>query len=269
VPRLVQAVDDVDFELEVKFEADLSQQYQLEGVLIGQDENDVLRLEFLHDGANLVVFAASFVDGAADVKYYSAIAKSDPLYMRVTRVGDQWTQWYSYDGVTWTAMPSFTHAITVADVSVYVGNEVAANTVAVDFVYNTAVPGVGDVAQQTLTVNSVGNGVVSKAPDKAAYLCGETVTLTATADPGWVFTGWSGDLTGSNNPETLTMTGDKTVTANFALNSASAIESDSFNVYAFSTPSSLNAAKDDEEPAHTAIIDYFYYAAAPGAGDAS
>ena len=37
-------------------------------------------------------------------------------------------------------------------------------------------------------------------------------------DPGYHFTGWSGDLSGTNNPENITMDSDKTVTATFALN---------------------------------------------------
>jgi uncharacterized repeat protein (TIGR02543 family) len=41
------------------------------------------------------------------------------------------------------------------------------------------------------------------------------VTLTATADAGWTFSNWTGDLTGSTNPDTITMDGNKTVTATF------------------------------------------------------
>lgn len=41
------------------------------------------------------------------------------------------------------------------------------------------------------------------------------VTITATPAPGYAFSGWSGNATGSANPLTVTMTGDKTITANF------------------------------------------------------
>ena len=41
------------------------------------------------------------------------------------------------------------------------------------------------------------------------------VTLTADADPGWTFSAWSGDLEGTSNPATITIDGDKTVTAIF------------------------------------------------------
>jgi len=43
------------------------------------------------------------------------------------------------------------------------------------------------------------------------------VQLTATANPGWTFSGWSGDLTSSTNPDSITMNGDKFVTANFII----------------------------------------------------
>jgi hypothetical protein len=41
------------------------------------------------------------------------------------------------------------------------------------------------------------------------------VTLTATANGGFSFLAWSGAAAGSANPTTLTMSGDKNVTANF------------------------------------------------------
>jgi uncharacterized repeat protein (TIGR02543 family) len=71
--------------------------------------------------------------------------------------------------------------------------------------------------EYTLTANVVGNGAVAKNPDQATYHYGDEVELTATADPGWTFSGWSGDASGSANPTTVTMDADKTVTAHFAL----------------------------------------------------
>ena len=42
------------------------------------------------------------------------------------------------------------------------------------------------------------------------------MTLTANPSSGYEFTGWGGDLGGTTNPTTITMDGDKTVTAAFA-----------------------------------------------------
>jgi uncharacterized repeat protein (TIGR02543 family) len=73
-----------------------------------------------------------------------------------------------------------------------------------------------EITQHTLDVTTVGNGWVSIDPDQAEYDLGQLVTMTATADPGWVFTGWSDDLSGISNSTTLTITGDHQITAIFA-----------------------------------------------------
>ena len=67
----------------------------------------------------------------------------------------------------------------------------------------------------TLTVNVTGNGSVDLDPAGGSYTYGETVDLTANADPGWTFDHWTGDLSGSTNPESLYMDGPKSVTAVF------------------------------------------------------
>lgn len=68
----------------------------------------------------------------------------------------------------------------------------------------------------TLTLSAV-NGTVTATPVKANYTHGETVTLQAVPNTGYHFTEWTGDLTSSSNPTTVTMDGDKTVTANFTV----------------------------------------------------
>jgi len=73
------------------------------------------------------------------------------------------------------------------------------------------------VTAYTLTVNTEGPGNVTLDPSGGSYTEGQTVTLTAAAsEVGWVFEGWSGDLSGSNSPDTITMDGDKIVTAIFS-----------------------------------------------------
>ncbi len=59
-----------------------------------------------------------------------------------------------------------------------------------------------------------GNGSVVQSGN-GTYNYGETVTITATPDPGWAFSYWSGDVTGSNNPITITMDGNKRIHAHF------------------------------------------------------
>lgn len=67
----------------------------------------------------------------------------------------------------------------------------------------------------TLAVNPVNGGTVAADPLKTKYIYGELVTLTATPAPGWTFTGWEGDATGADNPLTITISGNTSITANF------------------------------------------------------
>ena len=68
----------------------------------------------------------------------------------------------------------------------------------------------------TLTAGT-GSGTIDKSPNQATYSPGSAVTLTAIASVGSVFTGWSGGLTGSTNPVSITINGNTTVTANFTI----------------------------------------------------
>jgi hypothetical protein len=68
-----------------------------------------------------------------------------------------------------------------------------------------------------LTVNIVGNGLVTPTVGTHDYISGTVVPITATANTGSIFAGWSGALSGSVNPTSITMTGNKTVTATFNL----------------------------------------------------
>ena len=226
VPRIMQSVDDTDFELEVKFDSGVSLTYQQQGVLIEEDDNNVLRLEFLGRDSKTHIFAAKAEDGISSNigGWGRQIADGNvaPLYMRVKRVGDQWTQSYSFDKISWTPYVTFTHTISVTAAGVYVGNGTEggispSHTAAIDYFYNTANPGPGDVNENALTLalEIVGSGTVAKDPDQTPYACGEVVTLTATANPSWSFTGWDGDLSGSDNPETLIMDDHKVITATF------------------------------------------------------
>ena len=56
---------------------------------------------------------------------------------------------------------------------------------------------------------------MTKNPDQPTYTFGTNVTLTALPDSGWMFDSWSGDVTGSENPTTITITGNMQVTASF------------------------------------------------------
>ena len=79
-----------------------------------------------------------------------------------------------------------------------------------DLTINTSSP----PTYYTLTTSIVGSGTVTP-PSGSIYLAGTVVPVEATPDPGWQFDSWSGALTGDENPTTITMDDDKTITATF------------------------------------------------------
>lgn len=70
-----------------------------------------------------------------------------------------------------------------------------------------------------LTVTVSGNGAVTNSLFGTTYqTVGSSVTISATAGTGYNFTGWTGAVTSSSNPLTLTITSTTSIQANFASN---------------------------------------------------
>lgn len=217
-PRLMQAVNNVDFELETKFASDVRRQYQIQGMLIEQDSENFLRFDFDHDGNSPKLLAMSYVNGAPTTLRYDAITGSAPWYMRVNRTGDLWTLLYSTDGLNWTTGVTVTRSLIPTQAGIFVGNAGGnpAHTAIVDYFFETSAPITPEDGKPIgLTTTVVGGGQISKTPEQSSYGCNTEVELQATAAAGWVFSGWSGAITGDQNPAKLTIDSQKIVTATF------------------------------------------------------
>ncbi|MFW5813321.1 MAG: InlB B-repeat-containing protein, partial [Fibrobacterota bacterium] len=77
----------------------------------------------------------------------------------------------------------------------------------------------GDEFYLLSNVSPSGAGTVTREPDNSYYEPDASVQLTATANSGWKFVGWDGDASGSESSTSVTMSEDRTVTANFELES--------------------------------------------------
>ncbi|MEK9137388.1 MAG: immunoglobulin domain-containing protein, partial [Bacteroidota bacterium] len=169
-PRIMQPANNTDLEIEVKFQSTMSAAFQMQGVIVQQDANNFLRFDFYHDGTSTHIFAASFVGGTATARNDAVITGGNPLWLRVKRQGNQWTESYSTDGTNFTAAVSFNHTLTVSSVGPFIGNvggTPPAFTGLVDYFFNTASPIVPE------------DGLV--APTITTHPANQTVTVGQTA----------------------------------------------------------------------------------------
>ena len=87
-------------------------------------------------------------------------------------------------------------------------NVIAAHTISASF----------SQIMYTLTTSVTGRGGIGLNPAGGVYPAGTVVTCSLIFEPGWGFTNWDGDLHGANNPETITMNSNKSITAVFIAN---------------------------------------------------
>jgi len=98
------------------------------------------------------------------------------------------------------------------------GSTQPAHTISLNSFPLTDVAAIITAYQVTMAASPAAGGSVSvdvQSPD-GFYQAGVTLNLTATPNPGYMFTGWSGPLTGTANPAPLVLAGPGTITANFA-----------------------------------------------------
>jgi hypothetical protein len=131
---------------------------------------------------------------------------SGPVGTQVTITGNNFagTTNVAFNGTSSTSFAATSNTQILASVpagastgTIRVTNAAGSATSASNFTVTTA------PTQYTLVATTAGSGSVDLNPAGGVYGAGTVVTLTATAASGWQFSGWSGDLTGSNNPATI------------------------------------------------------------------
>jgi len=148
--RLMQPAPDKDFQVEVKFDSQVAQRYQDQGIMVEQSGTNWLRFDVYSNGTEVKMYAASIVDGITDVKVDKTItppSAGESIYLLVTRTDDDWDFSYSFDGTNYNSVITFSHALTVNAIGPYAGNyslpatdPIPAFTALVDYFHNTAAP---------------------------------------------------------------------------------------------------------------------------------
>lgn len=214
--RVMQYAANGDFTAVVKFDSvlDPANKYQMQGLLVQQDNNNFIRFDFYSDGSKLNVYYVAVKNNVV-TQQESKVLSNNMSFMRIKRVGNEWTQEYSSNGSSWqTNTATFTEVLAVSQVGIFGGNQTSnkAHTVLADYFFNAESP-IANEDALGLTINKTGQGSVKVTP--ATYKCGQTVTLEALPKAGWLFTNWSGDITGSQNPRSFTYEVGMEITAVF------------------------------------------------------
>ena len=120
-----------------------------------------------------------------------------------------WSAYYTDPGYSLVASPT-------SEWIQYEANLSTSNTVFTPTLYDVTI-WYSQSPPYGLTVNVVGQGTVSL-NNTGPYQLGDVVQLNALPATGWSFASWSDNLTGSTNPNTITITGNMIVTATFTRN---------------------------------------------------
>ncbi|AUC13900.1 hypothetical protein BTO06_01460 [Tenacibaculum sp. SZ-18] len=116
-------------------------------------------------------------------------------------------------------------------------------------IFNTTVDlgvyelGAGTPGVFTLSKNAT-NGSVTNDPNGSSFVQATVVELTAVPDAGYVFSEWTGDVTGTSNPVNVTMDANKSVTAVF-VKTPKVLTITSTNGSVATNPNPTNGAYDD------------------------
>ena len=121
---LMQAVADVDFKVETKFDSSVQQNSQMQGLIVEQDANNYLRFDQYFDGTNVHLFVAKFVGANPTALSNTTLSGSTfaPFWLRVQRTGSGWTYTWSADGTTFNTATTFTFNMSPTRIGPFVGN---------------------------------------------------------------------------------------------------------------------------------------------------
>lgn len=144
-PRIMQSARNGNFELIVKFNSAVTDAYQLQGVIIEEDADHYLRVDFHSNGTSTNIFAAILKENTPTTRILLPTTGTVPLYLKIIRAGDQWIISYGDDGTTWSQAGQFVEELTVGAIGLFAGNvgdagREPAHSALVDYFSNAANP---------------------------------------------------------------------------------------------------------------------------------
>ncbi len=183
-PRVLQSVGNTDFEVETKFETSPTSSIQYEGIYVEASPNNWARFIVYNYGGTAYANAATMNGSTPNWIGSTAIPAGTNLWIRVKRVGNQWTASYSQNGTTWTTYANFAYTMTVTKIGPYAGTDDSGSgyptfSPTIDYFFNTAnpiTPEDGGTPPTTTTTTTT-----TTAPPTTTTTAPATTTTTAPA----------------------------------------------------------------------------------------
>jgi hypothetical protein len=125
VPLVMQPASDTDFDVQVKLVSTLGIQVQGAGIRAAQSGTDYLRFELFSDGTSMRALGGAVTAGSPQTLFNVSIGENGtaPVYLRVKRELDTWTEYYSFDGSTWNVAGEFSRNLTLQQLGLTARNE--------------------------------------------------------------------------------------------------------------------------------------------------
>jgi len=122
--RVLQDLQGANFEIEAKFDSQVTEEFQIQGLLAQMDEDDFVRWEVHFDSstATPTLFVGSLTNGIGGNITSQSLNVVGSVWLRMSQIVDTWTFSYSLDGNTFDFFTSLTHSLDVSQVGLHVAN---------------------------------------------------------------------------------------------------------------------------------------------------
>ena len=173
-PRLLQPIQNLDFEVVAKIDSPVTAENQFEGIIVEENPATYIRYDVRNDGKGPRFFGATIGNGTpgnSGLGPNSGVVRLDlatpslvfPVWLKLKRSGNSWDELYSTDGINFTDIGQYGFNMNTTQIGVFAGNSPGATGVVpplnarFDYFWNTAA--IPAVPNMTLSTDHSGNVV--------------------------------------------------------------------------------------------------------------
>ena len=123
--QVIQPISNANFDVAVKIDSTLlaGHPYYGQGLMVEGDAKDYIRFE-VSAGGTVNLGVGTITGGVQSSKFQMSPFSSYPVptYLRLTRVGNNYTAYWGSDGVNWNQLGTFTDSLVVTGLAPYAWN---------------------------------------------------------------------------------------------------------------------------------------------------